>query len=242
MKKEDLRKRIKLIRLAGLTPDNVAEIFNKNFNRWRYYNSSEVIVNDRKTEGLERFFMMLPDRNGNPNINSCTVSDTTKEGFPLTEEKFIEIELHKFEPLYNETIGSSRDIETSLKLKTYIDYLKNKISPPLHAETKTDKLKVPQIALIHIYEGIPITEQNATEIAAKYTYTAKTSGKGLYHDYLKYYKTSDRKAKPTAETKKTLINKIDLFKSVLPFLTDKGKAMATDEISILETILEKEYQ
>lgn len=114
--------------------------------------------------------------------------------------------------------------------------------PPQQTETKTDKLKVPQIALIHVYEGKQITEENAKEIAAKYGYTAKTSGKGLYHDYLKYCKTSDRKAKPTAETKKTLINKIELFKSVVNHLSEKAKQKANDEINILNTILENEYQ
>jgi hypothetical protein len=109
-------------------------------------------------------------------------------------------------------------------------------------KAETDKLKVPQIALIHVYEGKQITDENAKEIAAKYGYTAKTSGKGLYQDYLKYCKTSDRKAKPTAETKKTLINKIELFKSILNHLSDSAKQKANDEINILNTILEKEYQ
>jgi hypothetical protein len=116
-----------------------------------------------------------------------------------------------------------------------------KIEKP-QTETKIDKLKVPQIALIHIYEGKQITEENAKEIAANYGYTAKTSGKGLYHDYLKYCKTSDRKAKPTAETKKTLINKIELFKSIVNYLSEKAKLKANDEINILNTILENEYQ
>jgi hypothetical protein len=109
-------------------------------------------------------------------------------------------------------------------------------------KTKTDKLRVPVIALIHIYEGIQITDENSKEIAAQYGYIAKNSGKGLYQDYLKYYKTSDRKAKPTAETKKTLINKIELFESVLNHLSDKAKPQANDEIKILKTILENEYQ
>lgn len=118
----------------------------------------------------------------------------------------------------------------------------SKINNVAHQRTETNKLKVPQIALIHVYEGIQITEENAKEIAANYGWTAKTSGKGLYHDYLKYCKTADRKAKPTAETKKTLINKIELFKSVVNYLTDKAKQKANDEINILNTILKNEYR
>jgi hypothetical protein len=130
--------------------------------------------------------------------------------------------------------------------KQPIDYLYLRYNPdlltPEQTETKANRLKVPQIALIHIYEGIQITEENAKEIAAKHGYTAKTSGKGLYHDYLKYCKTSDRKAKPTAETKKTLINKIELFQSVVSHLSDKAKQKVNDEIKILNTILESEYR
>jgi hypothetical protein len=130
--------------------------------------------------------------------------------------------------------------------KQPVDYLYLRYNPNLltteQTETKANRLKVPQIALIHIYEGIQITEENAKQIAAKNGYTAKYSGTGLYHDYLKYYKPSDRKAKPTAETKKTLINKIELFQSVVNHLSDNNKQRAIDEIKILNTILENEYR
>jgi hypothetical protein len=137
--------------------------------------------------------------------------------------------------------------KTDSKQKTYFFRLKRWIEVleemlPQQAEAKPKKLGVPIIALIHIYEGILITKENAGEIAAKHGYTAKTSGIGLYHDYLKYLFTSDRTAKPTAETKKTLENKIELFESVLNHLSNKAKQQAIDEINILKTILETEYQ
>jgi hypothetical protein len=150
-------------------------------------------------------------------------------------------ELVKFEPYCPYTIMLSIIESTKAEILKYFPQ-NNKPLPPEQTETKTDKLKVPQIALIHVYEDIQITEDNAKEIAAKYGYMSKTSGKGLYHDYLKYCKTSDRKAKPTAETKITLINKIKLFESVVIYLSDNKKQRATDEIKILKTIFEKEYQ
>ena len=104
-----------------------------------------------------------------------------------------------------------------------------------------NKLKVPQIALIHVYEGIQITRDNAKDIAAKYGYTAKNSGEGLYHDYLSYLNANDRRAKPDAETKKTLLNKISRFESVLKHLSPKARKQASDEINILKIILESEY-
>jgi hypothetical protein len=114
--------------------------------------------------------------------------------------------------------------------------------PPQQTETKTDKLKVPQIALIHVYEGIQITRGNAGEIAAKYGYRSKNSGEGLFQDYTNYCSTANRKGKPTPCTPKKLKNKIELFESVVNHLSDNNKQRAIDEIQILKTIFENEYQ
>lgn len=114
--------------------------------------------------------------------------------------------------------------------------------PPQQTETKTDKLKVNQIALIHVYEGVQITRENAGEIAAKYGYTAKNSGEGLFQDYTYYCSTANRKGKPTPCTPKKLKNKIELFESVVSYLSDNNKQRAIDEINILKTIFESEYQ
>jgi len=113
--------------------------------------------------------------------------------------------------------------------------------PPQQTETKTSKLKVKQIALIHVYEGLQITRKNAGEIAAKHGYTAKNSGEGLFQDYTIYCSTENRKEKPTPCTPKKLKNKIELFESVLNHLSDNKKQRAIDEIKILKTIFENEY-
>ena len=103
---------------------------------------------------------------------------------------------------------------------------------PQQTETKTDKLKVKQIALIHVYEGKQITRENAGEIAAKHGYTAKNSGEGLFQDYTNYCSTANRKGKPTPCTPKRLKNKIELFESVVNHLSDNNKQRAIDEINI----------
>jgi len=125
-----------------------------------------------------------------------------------------------------------------------LQYCKDRIKalPPQQTETKTDKLKVKQIALIHVYEGLQITRENAGEIAAKYGYTAKNSGEGLFHDYTNYCSTANRKGKPTPCTRKRLMNKIELFESVVSHLSDNNKQRAIDEINILRTSFENEYQ
>lgn len=113
---------------------------------------------------------------------------------------------------------------------------------PQQAETKTDKLKVHQIALIHVYEGLQITRENAGEIAAKYGYTAKNSGEGLFQDYTYYCSMANRKGKPTHCSPKILKNKIIRFESVVDHLSDNNKQRAIDEIKILKTLFENEYQ
>jgi hypothetical protein len=139
-----------------------------------------------------------------------------------------------------------QDKEQYTESERYRIYLENLlihlgITPKQQAETKTDKLKVKQIALIHVYEGIQITRDNAGNIAAEYGYTAKNSGEGLFQDYTTFCSIANRKGKPTLCTPKKLKNKIELFESVVNHLTDNNKQRAIDEINILKTIFENEY-
>jgi hypothetical protein len=134
------------------------------------------------------------------------------------------------------------EIAESERKFSITDILKAPALPPQQTETKTDKLKVNQIALIHVYEGLQITRENAGEIAAKYGYTAKNSGEGLFQDYTNYCSTANRKGKPTPCTPKKLKNKIELFESVVNHLSENNKQIAIDEIKILNTILENDYQ
>lgn len=130
------------------------------------------------------------------------------------------------------------------ELTEQLDYWEKKLKtlPPQKTETKADKLKVKQIALIHFYEGKQITRANAGDIAAKYGYMAKNSGEGLFQDYNSYCSAANRKGKPTHCTPKRLNNKIELFESVVNYLSDINKQRAIDEINILKTIYENEYQ
>lgn len=109
-------------------------------------------------------------------------------------------------------------------------------------ERIADKLKVKQIALIHVYEGMQITRENAGEIAAKHGYKAKNSGEGLFQDYTNYCGTANRKGKPTPCTPRKLKNKIELFESVVEHLSENKRQRINDEIQILKTIFENEYQ
>ena len=120
----------------------------------------------------------------------------------------------------------------------YKEYLLNlPANQPNKFEVIVQRLGLNKIALIHAYSGSSITRENAGTIAGKYGYTSKNSGERLYQDYLKQVKPAERTAIPTAETQKTLINKIELFESVLSHLETAGFQRATDEINILKSHL-----
>jgi hypothetical protein len=99
------------------------------------------------------------------------------------------------------------------------------------AKSEPKRLKVPQIALIHVYEGRQITRENASEIASKYGYK---SGEGLFQDYTKYSSLSNRTGDPG--TDKKLQNKIKLIESITEHLTGNSKDRAIDEIKILKML------
>jgi hypothetical protein len=113
--------------------------------------------------------------------------------------------------------------------------------PSQQSEAKTVKLKVNQIALIYAYKDVHITRVNANEIAAQFGFTAKMSGEGLFQDFIKYYSSANRKAKPTPCTPTTLKNKIKLLESVVDYLPDNKKRKANDEINILKLLYDAEF-
>jgi len=128
--------------------------------------------------------------------------------------------------------------------KRFID----EIRPLLKRENKPaiqpneGKLKINQIALIHIYENKQITRQNADEIAAQYGYNSKNSGEGLFQDYITFSSPANRRGKPTPCTPKKLKNKIALFESISNYLTDKAKEKMNDELRLLKTLFENEFE
>jgi len=117
------------------------------------------------------------------------------------------------------------------RLLKYHKHQQNKI--------KREGLSLPQIAIIHVYNGNQITRVNGDEIAKQHNHT---SGEKLFQHYSFYSSATNRKGKPTPCTPKRLKNKIDLFESILQHLNDSAKQRANDEIKILKSIYENEYQ
>jgi len=165
------------------------------------------------------------------------------EGWVYVKKQYPIILTHKAIKEFGYYSGIVNKVEEHVKKYPYefatFDKCEHNLPPQ---QTKTDKLKFKQIALIHVYKGLQITRKNAGEIAAKYGFTAKNSGEKLFQDYTYFCSAANRKGKPTPCTPKKLKNKIELFESVVNLLSDENKQMAIDEIKILKTIFENEYQ
>lgn len=126
--------------------------------------------------------------------------------------------------------------------KEFIDEISPYIKNVPIVNSQNDELKVNQIALIHVYEGWQINRENANEIAAKFGYTSKNSGEGLFQDYTKYCSRANRMGKPSPCTPKTLSNKINLFESISEHLSNEAGKKLKDEINALKVIYNNEYQ
>jgi hypothetical protein len=111
------------------------------------------------------------------------------------------------------------------------------ITQPTSTPPAKGKLSLKQIALIYIYNGEQITDENKNSIAEKYQWK---TGHGLMLRYAKYIKSVDRIAIDTPKTGK---NKIELIESIIPLLkNDACKKQATKELNTLKTKLGIDFE
>jgi hemerythrin superfamily protein len=146
------------------------------------------------------------------------------------EVNFISSEV--VEQWFNEKVYNPKSISESYNLlkKIVTSKIRNFKTEPQKKE------KVPVIALLHYYNGLHITRDNAQSIANKYGYNAKTSGEGLYHDFIFYAGSTNRKASGGNRLKCN--NRIKNQRRVIELLTDETvKEKAITELKILETKL-----
>lgn len=111
-------------------------------------------------------------------------------------------------------------------------------SPVLEPEAQ-DKMSISEIALKYVYEGVQITRGNSNDIAREYGHT---SGEKLFQRYTFFLSTANRKARPHPCTEKKLKNKIELIEKVIDKLPEENRGKALDEVNILKSIFNSEYQ
>lgn len=164
------------------------------------------------------------------------------EGWGYVKKQYPTFLTHKAVKEYGYYSGIVNKVEEQVKkyprLFATFDKCEHNL-PPQQTETKTDKLKVNQIALIHVYEGKQITRENGNDIAKEYGHN---SGEKLFQRFTYYSSSANRKGKPNLCTPKKLDNKIKLIESIIELLPTDKQERAKDEVSILKKIYEAEYQ
>ena len=122
-------------------------------------------------------------------------------------------------------------------VETEIEKVQLKINTPQQVTTNTRELKVPEIALIHFYNCIQITRENANEIATQHGYTAKLSGEGLFQDYTHYSSQANRTGKPDPFSNKKLKNntvKFAAFEKMIASLNEQIAVKDAELVSLNE--------
>lgn len=191
-----------------------------------------------------RFDIVLKDRVIEHNLSEVLKSIQKNSVLQFEDEvKILPINLQK--RAIDKWVRSASKVGYSNDTKMFkgeIKYLKG-ISSHLIEPGNTQKQApidkkegVPVIALLHYYNEQFITRDNAQSIANKYGYTAKTSGEGLYQDFVFYTDNANRKA--SGETKTKCKNRIESQKRVVELLIDENaKAKAMTELNILKNKL-----
>lgn len=196
---------------------------------------------------LERHKLEYEDHNEFTFIN--TELESFYEGFFDIEQMKISDELTQ--KLYSKTVfsesliielNSSRNDfmdavkKSNLSSSMIIDFLEQRkqqlekesnfiVPVPALKDVNGKKITANQLALMMVYEGNTIV-------------TREKHGNDLYNKVMKWVKQSNRRADPD-KTKLVLQNKIQLFESIIPFLTEENKQKANDEIKILKSHLLK---
>ncbi len=122
--------------------------------------------------------------------------------------------------------------------------LMSELLKPIQVEvtaTKNKRQPVNEIALIHIYNEIQITTDNAIIIAEQYGYTKPHSGKGLLQDYATYLNKESR-IDSSILSKIQLQNRIKLFERVAKHLTDPALSKVLEEIKTLQKSFNTQYK
>ena len=111
----------------------------------------------------------------------------------------------------------------------FLDWLKEKKDTPKSVDGKKDYF-IGDYALMYVYEDIDINESNCKELALKYGFNSKTSGKQLKDDYSKFRNNSVRTG--LSENKKEDHAKLERMKRVLTLIPDNERVKS--EIQLLE--------
>ncbi|MDD2191466.1 MAG: hypothetical protein PHO12_02855 [Bacteroidales bacterium] len=188
--------------LAGLKQDNVEEFVEKSYYKWLYYNSDKVTIDGEEIEKSKRFHMMVPiNEKGDMRTGKVEMSCKNKDGFDLTKELFKNEQLKKCEPVYQETIGSVKYRELNLKLKLFIDYLKNQFLLPQETTKSIDSIPFEKLKNCYMFQFTKEEEKYLVSIKLNRTNISEFNS-----NFIKNYTIKNLKDSFTIEEKTNIIN------------------------------------
>ena len=99
------------------------------------------------------------------------------------------------------------------------------------------QLTIKQVALLHAYNNLKVTRENANDIIKNHGHT---SGQKFFQFYCEYINPTNRVSDPRS-TNKIMQNKIKLFESVLDHLNKEGREKALKDLEELNNIWDAKY-
>lgn len=122
--------------------------------------------------------------------------------------------------------------------KKFIKEITPLLTNTIYNQNKSNDLRIPEIALKLVYEGILVTKENCNQIIKEYGYS---SGEKLYNEFIYYSRRQNRLDAPNPITKTKFKNKINRFEKVAELLQDPFKEQALDEIKVLKSHFKNEF-
>lgn len=147
----------------------------------------------------------------------------------------------KPKPIFNISEYEKTIIELEIAqnhLDLWISQEIEKLSPNPKIYQKS-KVTIQQIALMLYYQDKKLNREEANEVVKEY---GMNSGDKLYQKLCFYSIRANRMAIPDPFSKKKLLNKIELFESVINMLPIANQQKAKDELETIKSNCPKEFQ
>lgn len=200
----------------------------------------QFVIEERKMtpEEIESY------KKSNKDFRESLSAEEFEKEFQYTDDDFKnswEIDFEEFEKY----VKISKPLEDLFSLSELLvqlerlDMLKSFIDPFSIKQINKPNLKIDRIALKYVYERGQITRENSDEIVKSYGHN---SGERLFQRFTYFSSATNRKNVTNPCTPKKLKNRIELIEGVYEHISEEATQWAMDEVKILKTKLQSEYE
>lgn len=200
----------------------------------------QFVIEERKmtSEEIESY------KKGKKELREMLSGEESEKEFQYTDDDFKkswEIDFEEFEKY----VKISKPLEDLFNLSELLvqlerlEILKGVLKPFSTKQINKAELKIDRIALKYVYERRQITRENSDEIVKSYGHN---SGERLFQRFIYFSSATNRKNVTNPRTPKKLKNRIELIEGVYEYLSEEAKQWAMDEVKILKTKLQNEYE